>query len=84
MGMVLLLATGCAGRRSVGQGADSTGRDDSGAALYRRKCASCHNPVPPGNKSDREWPEILAAHDSRVRLSAEERNRILDYLMERN
>jgi len=81
---IMGIYSGCTGRQSVGQGADSMGRGDSGAALYRRKCAFCHSLVPPGNKSDREWPEILAAHDSRVRLSAEERSRMLDYLMEHN
>jgi hypothetical protein len=83
MGIVILLLTGCASGPSVNNNA---ARDavDPRAALYKRKCISCHSPVNPSDHSDEEWPEILEDHQDRLNLSVEDKARLIEYLTENN
>lgn len=82
--MVLLLAAGCTGRQTAGEGGDTQSGSDYGATLYKRKCASCHSLVSPTDKTDEEWPEIVADHESRIRLSEGEHELIVNFLTQQN
>lgn len=77
-----LLVVGCA--TSGGKGGPAAGLSASGAQLWAENCQRCHNYRSPSSLSDAEW--AIAMHHMRVRanLTAEEHNKVLEFLESAN
>lgn len=52
-----------------------------GYDLYIHKCSSCHFLYQPAKYSEQKWRNILPEMADKAKISKEEENRILDYLM---
>lgn len=81
-----LVAAGCmacvAGTES---GTDSSSRDarsagKAGAQLWVENCLLCHNSRPPSWYSDGEWDVVMHHMRVRANLTAEEHEKILEFL----
>ena len=56
----------------------------TGADLYRATCARCHAARPPVERSDKQWKIIMGHMRLRANLTAEESEKILEYLQASN
>jgi mono/diheme cytochrome c family protein len=59
--------------------AGGEGAPRDGAALYRRKCTSCHRLIPPPEKDAATWRGAIERFGTR--LSPEERAAVTEYLV---
>lgn len=48
--------------------------------LFKHKCRSCHALPKPDSRSAEEWPKIITKHESRVKLTDEQKELILKHL----
>lgn len=56
----------------------------TGADLYGATCARCHSARPPVERSDKHWKIIMGHMRVRANLTAEESEKILEYLQASN
>ncbi len=54
---------------------------ERGRELYLGRCSACHQPIPPASIPAAEWPEHVGEMKERARLSADEEQLILLYLV---
>lgn len=52
-----------------------------GRELYLGRCSACHQPIAPASYAAAEWPEHVGEMKARARLSPEEEQLIVLYLM---
>jgi mono/diheme cytochrome c family protein len=55
-----------------------------GEVAFRRYCQSCHRLPEPTLKTDREWPEMVQRYGRKARLTQEQIDLIIDYLVASN
>ena len=77
--MAILIPSSCQSMQS-GDGSSTKG----GAQLWAEQCSRCHNTRSPSSYSDAQWD--VAVHHMRVRanLTAEESQKILEFLKSAN
>lgn len=56
----------------------------TGADLYSATCARCHAARPPVERSDKQWKIIMAHMRLRANLTADEAEKVLEYLQSSN
>lgn len=56
----------------------------TGADLYGATCARCHAERPPVERSDKHWKIVMGHMRVRANLTAEEAEKILEYLQASN
>ncbi|MBI4597882.1 MAG: cytochrome c [Candidatus Omnitrophica bacterium] len=56
----------------------------TGARLYEATCARCHAARPPVEHSDKRWKIVMGHMRVRANLTAEESQKILEYLQNSN
>ncbi len=79
--LLLGLATACATPPGKGPASPAEAAED-GAHLYRTRCASCHRLHDPGERSAREWGDILDRMAPKAHLSSADRAAVLVFLQE--
>jgi len=82
--IVLFFLSGCAAKPSGDNTSSARESNDPRAALYKRKCISCHNLVDPTEHQDEEGIQIIDAHTKRINLDEKDKIRLVDYLIENN
>lgn len=85
--LAALLVAGCmAGGEDVKSGTDPRPARDAqsagkaGAQLWVENCLQCHNSRPPSWYSDGEWEVVMHHMRVRANLTAEEHEKILEFL----
>jgi len=54
--------------------------DPQAGAIYARRCAQCHELLPPSHLRASEWPAAVAKYGPRAGLFGAERRRVLTWL----
>lgn len=54
---------------------------ESGRSLLRERCIDCHHRPGPEMALAAQWPEVLRVMSQRAKLSSDERERILRYVL---
>lgn len=68
--------------RAVGRWPDSSEASlKRGRRLFVDRCSGCHSLVLPREHSGEEWPDYLDAMSERARLTPQERELVLRYLL---
>jgi cytochrome c5 len=75
---------GCAAAPTGGSKRGGIDKQPTGMVLYKRKCKSCHMPVKPKTHDDDNWARIMGEHRERFRMTDDEADRIINYLVENN
>ncbi len=80
--IALLFLAACAspGSRAPGR---AEGAAPDGAALYRKRCASCHRLRDPSEQTAQGWAEAMRRMAPRAHLSDAQREAVLGYLQGR-
>ncbi|MCK4573578.1 MAG: cytochrome c [candidate division Zixibacteria bacterium] len=55
-----------------------------GESVYRSRCQTCHALPKPVKMSDADWPGFIHDHAERAKLSAEQIDQVLTYLISSN
>ncbi|MCR4317596.1 MAG: cytochrome c [Planctomycetes bacterium] len=56
--------------------------EEEGRELYERKCGRCHDPVPEGRYTARQWAGFVRAMAVRSNLTSAQREQLTNYLAE--
>jgi len=78
--LILLIMAGCVARVRPGMQVSMS----EGERLYRANCRSCHLLRNPASYTDEQWPPLVERYGSRIPLSPETKQKIVDYLLSAN
>ena len=74
--LCLFLLIGCASSKNLLKNSET----QEGERLYKIKCASCHRLFPPAKHTKEQWKEYVEKYGSKIHLTQDEKNKILEYL----